>query len=151
MRDLRWLTACGSLLVAAGCAVGWFELSAAAVVGGPVEVVRPGRVLGIGFVAWLLVAPLFVVWLVPSTRRAVTVALGVALPGAVFVVLAAGLPRRQAVSDETIGEVVAERVLGQGLSVVGVFIIAMALVTAWTRAPDRTIPPRWERESVTDQ
>ncbi len=149
MRDLRWLTACGSLLVAAGCAVGWFELSAAAVVGGPVEVVRPGRVLGIGFVAWLLVAPLFVVWLVPSTRRAVTLAIAAALPGGVVVALTAGLPRRTAVSGETIGELVVERTLGQALSLVGVLVVGMALVTAWTRAPDWAVPPRWADETAT--
>jgi len=150
VRDLRWLTACGSLLVAAGCGVGWFELSIARLVDGPIEVVRADGVFGLDFVAWLLVAPLFVVWLVPSTRRAVVVALAVALPGAVLVALAAGVPRRQAVSGETVGEVVAERVIGQGLSLVGVLIIAMALVTAWTRAPDWRVPPRWAREGAQD-
>ena len=150
MRDLRWLTACGSLLVVAGCAVGWFELSAAALVNGPVQVVRPNRILGLGFVAWLVVAPLVAVWLVPSSRRAVTVAIVLALPGGVLVALAAGLPRRTAVSGETIGELVAERPVGQGLSLVGVLVVGMALATAWTRAPDWTVPPRWANETVTD-
>jgi hypothetical protein len=150
VRDLRWLTACGSLLVAAGCAVGWYELSAAALVDGPVQVVRPNRILGLGALAWLVVAPLVAVWLVPSTRRAVAVAVAVALPGAVLILLAAGLPRRTAVSGETIGELVAERPVGQALSLVGALIVGMALVTAWTRAPDWTIPPRWADETVTE-
>ncbi len=143
MRDLRALTACGALLVAAGCLVGWYELSPAADLDPDVTVVRPDRVLGIGVAGWLLMVPLLLAPFVPSSRRAVGVALAAIVPGCLVIFLAAGLPNRDAVSGETIGELVAPRTLGQALSVVGAVLLLMALVTAWRRAPDWAVPPRW--------
>jgi hypothetical protein len=143
MRDLRGLTASGALLVALGCALGWYEVTFATLVDGPVRVVRPDGVLSLDAFGWLVLAPLVLAPLVPSTRRAVGVALGAVTPGVLLVVAAAALPARSAVVGETLGEVVAARTLGQALSLVGALIVVMALVAAWRRAPDWRVPPRW--------
>jgi hypothetical protein len=150
MRDLRALTATGALLVLAGALFGWFERSPAAVVDAPVTVVRPDGVLGLGAAAWALLVPVVVAPFVPSSRRAVLATFVAVLPAVVMVCVAAALQQRRAVDDETIGELVAERTIGQGLSVVGVAILVMALGTALGRAPDWRVPPRWWHRSVTD-
>ena len=149
MRDLRALVAAGALLLLAGCVVGWFERSVAAEVSGPVAVVRPDGVLGLGLLGWLVLVPLVLAPAVPSSRRAVVAALAACAPGLVFVVLAAALPRREAVSGETIGEVVSDRTAGQALALVGALLVAMGLVTAVRRAPDWAVPPRWAHEDAT--
>ena len=149
MRDLRALVAAGAVLVAVGCVVGWFERTVASEVAGPVDVVRPDGVLGLGLVGWLLVAPLLLAPAVPSTRRAVLAALAACVPGFVFVVVVSSLPRRTAVSGETIGEVVSDRTAGQALVLVGALLVGMGLVTAVRRAPDWAVPPRWAHEDAT--
>ena len=151
MRDLRALVASGAVLVAASCAVGWFDRTVAAQVDGPVRIVRPDGVLGLGVLGWLLLVALVVAPFVPSSRRWVIASLAAAVPGAVFVVLACALPRRTAVSGETIGEVVADRPIGQALALVGAILVLMGLVTAVRRAPDWAVPPRWERENVPEE
>ena len=143
MRDLRALTASASLLVLAGCLVGWFERTDADLVDGPVTVVRPDGVLGLDVLAWVLLVPVALVPFVPSSRRWVRIATVAVVPAVLMVLLAAAVPDRQAVSGETIGELVAPRTLGQALSVVGAVLLLMALVTAWRRAPDWAVPPRW--------
>ena len=150
MRDLRALTASGSLLLLAGCLVGWFERSVAADVSAPVDVVRPDGVLGLGVLAWVLLVPVVIAPLVPSSRRWVRLALVAVLPAIALVMVAIGLPNRRAVSGETIGELVAQRTLGQAMSVVGAAILLMALATAWRRAPDWGVPPRWWHWSATE-
>ena len=149
MRDLRALVAAGSLLVVAGAVVGWFERTVAADVGGPVEVVRPDGVLGLGLLGWLVLVPLVLAPAVPSTRRAVAAVLAACVPGFAFVVVASTLPRRTAVSGETIGEVVSDRTAGQALALVGALLVGMGLVTAVRRAPDWAVPPRWAHEDAT--
>ena len=151
MRDLRALTASASLLVLAGCLVGWFERTDADQVDGPVTVVRPDGVLGLDVLAWVLLVPVALVPFVPSSRRWVRIATVAVVPAVVMVLVAAAVPDRQAVSGETIGELVAPRTIGQGLSVVGAMVLGLALATAWRRAPDWAVPARWWHWSATDQ
>ena len=150
MRDLRALIASGSVLILLGVAVGWFERSPAASVAGPIGVVRPDGVLGLGALAWIVLAPVVVAPFVPSSRRVVTATLAAVLPAIAIVLVAAALPRRRAVTGETIGELVVERTLGQALSVVGALVLGMGLAAAWQRAPDWTVPPRWWHRTATD-
>ena len=147
--QLRVLAAVGAALVLAGAVVGWFERSAAADVVPDVRVVRPDDVLGLGVGAWLVLAlPLLAPFAVRA-RRAALLGLLAVLPALVLAVLASALRPRTAVWGETIGEVVAERTLGQALSLVGALLAVMALGAAWQRAPDWRIPQRWARDTVT--
>jgi hypothetical protein len=147
--QLRALAAVGALLVLAGAVVGWFERSAAADVSAEVRVVRPGDVLGLGVGAWAVLAlPLLAPFALRS-RRAAALGLLTVLPALVLAVLASALRPRTAVWGETIGEVVAERTLGQALSLVGALLAVMAMGAAWQRAPDWRVPQAWARDTVT--
>ena len=148
--QLRALAAAGALLVLAGAFVGWFERSPAAAVDPAVTVVRPGDVLGLGVLGWLPLVLLAAAGLAaPRSRRGALIALVCTLPGLVLIVLAGGLRVRTAVSGETIGEVVADRTLGQALSLVGALLVIMALGAAWRHAPDWRIPQAWAQGAVT--
>ena len=151
---LRGLAAAGALLVVAGALVGWFERSAAADVDPVVDVVRVDDVLGLGVLGPLALLPVLVAPLLVRARRAAAFGLLAAVPALALVVTAAALRPRVAVSGETIGEVVSERPLGQGLSLVGILVVVMALGAAWRSAPDWRIPMTWstdapERPTVT--
>jgi hypothetical protein len=143
--QLRSLAAAGVVLLVAGCVVGWFTRTPTSLVAGPDVVVRPDGVLSLDAVAWLLLAPLLVAPLVPRGRRLLAGVAAATVPGLALVALASALPPRRAVDGETIGELVADRTLGQALSVVGACIVVMALVAAWRRAPDWRIPQGWSR------
>jgi hypothetical protein len=151
LQQLRVLAAVGALLVLAGAVVGWFERSAAADIEPTVRVVRPGDVLGLGVLAWVVLALPLVAPFVVRSRRAALLALAALLPALVFVVLAAALRPRAAVSGETIGEIVVERTLGQALSLVGVLLTGMALGAAWQKAPDWRVPHAWARDTAVEQ
>jgi hypothetical protein len=143
--QLRALAATGVLLVLAGAAVGWFERSGAADVEPVVRVVRAGDVLGLGLLAWLVLLATAAAPFVVRSRRGAGAGLVAALPALALVILVSALRPRTAVSGETIGEVVAERTLGQALSLVGVLLVVMTLAAAWRRAPDWRVPATWLR------
>ncbi len=131
MTSLRLLALAGAGLFVAGWVVGWFTLVPADT-GVPGAVVRPDRVLA-GTPAWLALALLGVAVVVAFDRRRAAVAWVGALPALAVVALAGTLPRRDVVVDETLGEVVRDRVAGQALSLAGALVCVMALVALWRR------------------
>ena len=126
---LQLLALAGAALFVAGWVVGWFVLVPVQT-GVPGEVVRPDGVLG-GGPAWLALALLGVAIVVAFDRPRVAVAWVGALPALVLVALAGVLGRRDVVDGETLGEVVRDRVAGQGLSLAGALVCVMALVALW--------------------
>jgi hypothetical protein len=149
-QQLRALAATGALLVLAGAGVGWFELTSASAVRPTADVVRPGQVLGLGVAGWLVLAPLVVAPALPASRRAALAGLAASAPGLAFVALAEAVRPRTAVSGETIDQVVADRTLGQALSLVGALLVVMALGATWRAAPDWRLPATWSRGTVTE-
>jgi hypothetical protein len=141
---LRLLALAGAGLFVAGWVVGWFTLVPADT-GVPGAVVRPDRVLA-GTPAWLALALLGVAVVVAFDRRRAAVAWVGALPALAVVALAGTLPRRDVVVDETLGEVVRDRVAGQALSLAGALVCVMALVAVGRRATGRS--SREAREGV---
>ena len=128
---LRLLALAGAALFVAGWVVGWFSLVPART-GVAGDVVRPDRVLG-AVPSWLALVALVVAVVASLDARRAGVAWVGALPALVLVALAGVLPRRDVVVDETLAEVVRDRVAGQGLSLAGALVSVMALVAVWRR------------------
>jgi hypothetical protein len=148
MLGLRLLAALGAALAVAGWVVGWFARGDADAVADPLAPVRPDAVVGAGPLAWLLLAVLIAAPLIPYERRPLAVAWPAAAAALVATALAAVLRPRAAVTDETVGELVVDRPIGQTLSLCGALVVVMALVAAWRRAPDWRVPPRWAGASA---
>jgi hypothetical protein len=142
--SLRLLALAGAGLFVAGWVVGWFTLVPVDT-GVPGAVVRPDRVLA-GAPAWLALGLLGIAVAVAFDRRLAAVAWVGALPALGVVALAGALPRRDVVGDETLGEVVRDRVAGQALSLAGALVCVMALVALWRRVTGRS--SRETREGV---
>ncbi len=136
MGGLRLLALAGAGLFVTGWAVGWFTLVPVDT-GIPGTVVRPDRVLA-GTPAWLALGLLAVAVAVAFDRRRAVVAWVGALPALAVVALAGTLPRRDVVGDETLGEVVRDRVAGQALSLTGALVCVMALGALGRRAAGRS-------------
>ncbi len=131
MGGLRLLALGGAGLFVAGWVVGWFE-RVPVDVGEPGSVVRPDGVLG-GAPAWLALGLLVAAVALAFDRRRSAVAWVGAVPALALVALAGVLSRRAVVSDETLGEVVRDRVAGQGLSLAGALVCVMGLVALGRR------------------